>query len=584
MKTVLLREIAHARAGEKIDMLNVGVIAYREEDYHLLTSQLTVEKVLEKYAPISKGTTTRYEFPKIGALNFVFDGILDGGRTRTISYEESGKALASLILTAPMEVPDDFITRSQQVKQQPQPLHSGGTNSKGSTGKKVRLGAAIGWARDRFTHAEDLVANGDINYLCFESMSEVTMSATQVKNVSGTDAIRYDPYLEKRLRPILSRCMQKGIKIISNQGWADPESAAKKVVEIAKSLGIGKIKVAAVSNGIDLSKTIADMNLAFAGEARTSSQLRDDIVSVEVYFGADGILEALKNGADVVITTRIVDSALYLGPLAYEFGWDLENLETSAKGSVVGHLMECGCHISGGYFADPGYKDVPDLANIGNPIAEVTEDRVLLTKTTHTGGMMTTETCKEQLLYEITKPDEYILPNVTVDFSNLAFRQVEKDVVEGTGFRGLKKPEKLKVLVGIREGFMDDEYVLFAGPGAFARAELTKSILTARFEKIGFHPNKLRMDYVGLNSVHREASPPWDYEPWEVILRIAAQADTPEICDVLRQEIDAISMCGPSATGKYGPMNSRIRPIVGMLSTLIPRDAVSEEIDYYQIP
>ena len=164
------------------------------------------------------------------------------------------------------------------------------------------------------------------------------MSATQVKNVSGTDAIRYDPYLEKRLRPILSRCMQKGIKIISNQGWADPVSAAKKVVEIAKSLGIGKIKVAAVSNGIDLSKTIADMNLAFAGEARTSSQLRDDIVSVEVYFGADGILEALKNGADVVITTRIVDSALYLGPLAYEFGWDLENLETSAKGSVVGHL------------------------------------------------------------------------------------------------------------------------------------------------------------------------------------------------------------------------------------------------------
>jgi hypothetical protein len=169
-----------------------------------------------------------------------------------------------------------------------------------------------------------------------------------------------------------------------------------------------------------------------------------------------------------------------------------------------------------------------------------------------------------------------------VDFSDLAFRQIGKDLVEVTGFKGKSKPEKLKVLVGIREGFMNDEYVLFAGPGALARAELTRSILAARFEKIGFHPNKLRMDYVGLNSVHREASPAWDYEPWEVVLRIAAQADTPEICDILRQEIDAISMCGPSATGKYGPMNSRIRPIVGMLSTFIPRDAVCEQVDYYE--
>jgi hypothetical protein len=160
---------------------------------------------------------------------------------------------------------------------------------------------------------------------------------------------------------------------------------------------------------------------------------------------------------------------------------------------------------------------------------------------------------------------------------------VEKDVVAITGFMGRKKPEKLKALVGIREGYMNEEYVQFAGPGAYSRAELAKEILKKRFEIIGFHPTEIRMDYVGLNSVHREATPRWDFEPWEVILRIAMKGDTQEVCDALRQEIDTICMNGPSATGKYGPMNSRIRPVIGMLSALVPRSEVEEKVEYFEI-
>lgn len=449
--------------------------------------------------------------------------------------------------------------------------------------KTVRLGAATGWARDRFTHAPDMIRNGNIDYLCFESMSEITMSATQVKNASSAQAIEYDPYLEKRLRPILKECREKNITIISNQGWMNPPAAAEKVAEIGRELGLTDLKVAAVYNAVDLMAMLVDSDVAFAGDPRTSRQLKDIMVSVEVYFGADGILEALKNGANVVITTRIVDSALYLGPLAYEFGWDLDDPQLAAKGSVIGHLMECASQASGGYFCDPGYKNVPDIEHLGNPIVEVTEDRVRFTKTDTTGGLVTPATLKEQLLYEITDPANYILPNCVVDFTELSFREVGRNLVEATGFKGYPKPEKLKILVGIKEGFMNEEYVQFAGPGAYRRAELAKKILLERFRIIGFKPAEMRMDYVGLNSVHREATPPWSFEPWEVVLRVAAKADTPEMCDLLRQEMDTICMNGPSATGKYGPMSGRIRPVIGMLSALVGRDEVEEKVEYYSV-
>lgn len=451
--------------------------------------------------------------------------------------------------------------------------------------KTVRLGSATGWARDRFNHAQDLVSNGNLNYICFETMSEITMSATLSNNADDKNAILYDPYLEKRLRPILKECVDKGIKIISNAGWADPRGAAEKVAEMAKALGIKKLKIAAVYNTKDkeLQAKISDMGLTFTENGEEVSKYRDKIVSIDAYLGADGILTALKQGANVVITTRIVDSALYLGPLAYEFGWDLENIETTAKGSIVGHLMECGSHLCGGFFADPGYKEVPDLAHLGNPIAEVSEDHVYLTKTSTTGGVMSTETCKEQLVYEITDPSTYILPNVVIDFRQLKFTQAGKDKVEVTGFAGRKKPEKLKVLVGMREGFATEEMVLFAGPDALKRAEMTKGILLERFDIIGFHPKELRINYVGLNAIHREATPPANFEPYEVILRIAAKSDSREECSLLRQEIDPISMNGPTATGKYGSMSGRIRSVIGMYSTLVARDCVDEQIAYYEV-
>lgn len=446
----------------------------------------------------------------------------------------------------------------------------------------MRLGAATSWSRDRFGPAEDLVKRGELQYLCFDSMSEVTMSEAQVKKIENPSIPGYDPYLEDRLSPIIKECKEKGIRIISNQGWLEPVLAAEKILDIAKSRGVNKIKVAAINGGI-LTDKIANMGLRFLETGELIADLRDSIVSAEAYLGAKEIVEALKNGADVVITTRIADACLYLGPLAYEFKWSFEDWDSLARGIVVGHLLECGSQVAGGYFADPEYKDVPDLANLGNPIAQVSEDNICITKLPGTGGAVSTGTCKEQLLYEVQDPRNYLCPDVVVDFTNVRFKSAGKDKVEITGGTGRPRPPTLKVLVGIREGYLAEEMVLFAGPGAMERAELTKSILLYRFQQINLKAKEIRMDYLGINSVHREASPSPSTTLYEVILRVAIKTDSIEEARKLRKEIDPMAVNGPSATGKWSPMGNRVRPIVGLLSTLVPREEVSASVVYREL-
>lgn len=442
--------------------------------------------------------------------------------------------------------------------------------------KRIRLGSATGWARDRFEPALDLVRRGNIDYLCFDAMSEVTMSAAQVQRMEDNSAVPYDPYLRPRLEPILKECKNSGIKIVTNQGWLDPVAAADEVIGIAREQGLGNLKVAAVVGGI-LTDRIADMGLDFVETGEPIAQRRSDIVSAEVYLGAEAIVEALRQGADVVITARVADACIYLGPLAYEFGWSFDDHHLIAKGMIIGHLMECGCQVSGGYFADPGYKDVPDLDSVGNPIADVTEGRVVITKLPNTGGIVSEATCKEQLLYEVQDPARYLCPDVIADLTKVSFREIAENEVEVIiDNAGLPKTPTLKALVGLKEGFMTEEMVLFAGPGAMARAELTKAILLKRFERVALSAEEIRMDYIGINAVHRESSPAPVAEPYEVVLRVAVKTKTRSEAEKLRREIDPLAVNGASGTGKWATSapGSRVRPIVGLNSSLVPRGLV----------
>ena len=447
--------------------------------------------------------------------------------------------------------------------------------------KSITLGAATAWSRDRFEPALDLLTFGDVDYLCFDAMSEVTMSAAQVSKLENPGTPGYDPYLARRMAPILHECKKRGAKIITNSGWLDPVGAAKLVVSLAKDLGLEDLKVAAVSGGM-LTDRIADMDLRFTETGEPIADCRDRIVSAEAYLGAQGIVEGLRQSADVVVTTRVADGCLFLAPMVYEFGWDLDDHDRVAAGMILGHLMECGAQVCGGYFADPGYKDVPRLAEVGNPILEVGEElTAYITKVPGSGGVVSAATCKEQLLYEIEDPAAYYCPDVIADMTKVKFKEVGEDKVQVLIDRaGKPKTDTLKALVGLKEGFMTEEMILFAGPGAMERAKLTESILRDRFEKVALDAEELRMDYVGLNAVHRESSPLPEAQPYEVILRVALKTRSRSEAEKLRMEVDPLAVNGAYGTGKWATSapGSRVRPVIGLYSTLVPRSAVDVRV------
>lgn len=446
--------------------------------------------------------------------------------------------------------------------------------------KVIRLGSATAWSRDRFEPAADLVARGRLNYLCFDSMSEVTMSAAQVARQADASVPPYDPYLRPRLEPILAACKRQGIRIVTNQGWLDPVAAAEEVRAIAREQGLQGLKVAAVGGAV-LGARVAEMGLHFIEGGAPVSDRRADIASAEVYMGAEGIVQALAAGADVVITSRVADACVYLGPLIHEFGWSLDDHHRMAQGMILGHLLECGAQVSGGYFADPGYKEVPGLENLGNPIGEVSESRMVIGKLPGSGGVVSEATCKEQLLYEVGDPANYYCPDCIADLTRVSLKQLGPDQVEViVDAAGKPRSATLKALVGLNEGFMTEEMVIFAGPSALERARMTQDILEKRFAKVELKAEQLRFDYLGINAVHREASPTEGAEPYEVILRVAVKTATRAEAEKIRREVDPLAVNGVYGTGKWATSapGSRVRPIVGLSSCLVPREKLKPEV------
>src|SRR3954453_14711973 len=284
--------------------------------------------------------------------------------------------------------------------------------------KTIRLGAGAGYAGDRIEPAVELAEKGSIQYLVFECLAERTIALAQQAKMRDP-AAGYDPLLAARMTAVLGTCKAKGIKIITNMGAANPLAAAEKTREIARTLGLSGLKIAAVT-GDDVLDAIKAGDYRIEETGGRVNDLGNRIVSANAYLGSGPVVEALAGGADVVITGRIGDPAMFLGPLVHEFGWAMDDWDALGRGTAVGHLLECAGQVTGGYFADPGYKDVESLARLGFPIGEVGEDgSVVITKTPGSGGHVTLATCKEQLLYEVHDPARYYQPDVVADFSEI---------------------------------------------------------------------------------------------------------------------------------------------------------------------
>lgn len=439
--------------------------------------------------------------------------------------------------------------------------------------KTIRIGAGAGYSGDRIEPAVELAEKGRLDYLVFECLAERTIALDQQAKLKDP-AAGYDPLLADRMRAVLPACKANGTRIITNMGAANPIAAAERTRDIARQLGLRGLRVAAVT-GDDVLAAIRAGDYRLEESGSNVRDLGNRIVSANAYLGAEPIVEALAGGANVVITGRVGDPSMFLAALVREFGWAMDDWEALGRGTLVGHLLECAGQITGGYFADPGFKDVTGLARLGFPLAEVKADgTAVVTKVPGSGGQVTLATCKEQMLYEVHDPQNYFQPDVVADFSQVEVTEVGPDRVQVTGGSGKPKTDTLKVSVGYIDSYIGEGQMSYAGPGAVARGRLALEIVRERLELTKVRTSELRFDLIGVDALHGPTLGARG-EPYEVRIRVTGRTDTMAEAVRIGNEVETLYTNGPAGGG--GAFKSA-REVVAVQSVLLPRKLVNTSV------
>jgi hypothetical protein len=435
--------------------------------------------------------------------------------------------------------------------------------------KPFRIGSGAGYSGDRIDPARDLAERGGLDALVFECLAERTIALAQLRRAQDPQ-LGYDPLLRERMQAVLPACVAQGVTIITNMGAANPVAAGEAVLQVARELGLKRLRVAVVT-GDDVLPWMREHDVPLIDSPDSVRSLDGRLVSANAYLGADALLPALQAEADVVVTGRVADPALFLAPLMHRFGWRGDDWPRLGQGIVVGHLLECAAQVSGGYIADPGCMDVPRLDEVGFPLAEVSEDgRAVITKLEGTGGRIDRLTCTAQLLYELEDPARYLQPDVVADFSRVHLKEVGPDRVAVEGASGTARPEQLKVTLGYRDGFIGEGQISYAGPGARARGALALDILEKRLKRLGLDALERRAELIGVNAMHGAALGA-DREPYEVRVRLAVRATSRAQAEKVGQEVEALYLNGP---GGGGGVTQSVREVIAAASALMPREAV----------
>lgn len=442
--------------------------------------------------------------------------------------------------------------------------------------RTIRIGAGAGFAGDRIEPAVELARHGRLDYLVFECLAERTIAIAQQARLADPSK-GYDALLDQRMSAVLAACRENGTRIVTNMGAANPLAAAERVCDIARRLGLAGLKVAAVI-GDDVLEAIRGSGLGLL-EGGTLADLDNRIISANAYIGAASIAEALAAGADVVVTGRAADPALFLGPLIHSFGWPADDWEKLGKGVLAGHLLECAGQITGGYFADPGVKDVAGLARLGFPIGEVSENGdLIVTKLAGTGGAVTTATVKEQLLYEIEDPARYLQPDVVADFSQVRVRSVGPDRIAVEGGGGAARTGLLKVSIGYVDGHVGEGQISYAGTGAVERGRLALEIVRERLALTGVPMTEARFDLIGVDALHGAALSQGS-APYEVRLRVAARTEAAADAVAIGNEVEALYTNGPAGGGG---VSKSVRQVVAIASVLVPESLVQTKLSFFE--
>ena len=446
--------------------------------------------------------------------------------------------------------------------------------------KTLSVGCAAGFSGDRTDSAspvvETLIRRGGPAVLIFETLAERTLALAQLARKNDPDA-GYEPLLDDIVAPVLARCMQHRIRIVSNFGAANPRGAAQRVLKIARDAGCAPPRVAIVVGDDVSSPQHRDALLAALGSTADGIA----IASANAYQGAEPIADALRAGADIVVTGRVADPSLAVGPALAHVGGAADDWDRLGRATMAGHLLECGAQVTGGYYADPGYKDVPDLAHVGFPIAEIDADgHCVMTKADGTGGLLDEHTVKEQLLYEVHDPSAYLTPDVVADISQAEVAQVAKDTVSLRNVRGHRRPATLKVNVFYEHGWLAEGEISYAGHGAERRARLAGNVIRERLRGCG----PIRIDLIGVSSLFGDDAGRWfaaqrPGDATDVRLRVAMNHADKSMAERLTREVTALYTCGPAGGGG---VRTALRKRLGTVSCGLPREVVPAHFEFVE--
>ncbi|WP_340085001.1 acyclic terpene utilization AtuA family protein [Siminovitchia sp. FSL H7-0308] len=446
--------------------------------------------------------------------------------------------------------------------------------------KSIRVGAAQGFYGDSVDGAIANAKYGNVDYLAFDALAELTM-AILAKDKDKNPDMGYTRDLYLFMKALLPYVKKKRFKILTNAGGLNPKGAQAIVLQMAKELGITDLKVAVVTgdNILSDSDPLKEKGVFFQDvetKRPLAKNIQERLLFANAYLGAQPLVEALRQGADIVISGRTTDTAQFLAPLIYEFGWLEDEWDRLASGVFMGHLLECSAQSTGGNFIG-GWQEVEGYETIGYPIAEVNETgEFVISKVEECGGIVNKKTIKEQMLYEIHDPAAYVTPDVVMDVTNVQLEEIVPHKVKVTGVKGKEKPPDLKVVMGYADGFLGQVLIGYCWPDALQKAKLAEQIIYRQMERKKLEFDEIRADYVGYNSLHGPLSHEPEGELNEIYLRMAVKSECKQKADSFFRLFPPLGLNGPPSMSYIG--NIPTRQQIGMWSSLIPRTLIEERV------
>lgn len=444
--------------------------------------------------------------------------------------------------------------------------------------KSVHIAGGLGFYGDSWQPIKASIERGNVQYVASDHLAELTLAILQ-KDRQRDPKLGYTRDLVPMLAELLPLALPKGIKFILNAGGLNPMAAREVLLAALKKFGV-KLRVGVVLGDSVIERLdelqAMGVSLAHMDTGEDIATVRERLLFASAYLGARPLVEALDAGADIILTGRVADAALFLAPMVYEHRWRWDDWDKLAQGIVVGHLLECSGQATGGNFGGD-WRSIPDLANIGYPIAEVWENGdAMITKAPGTGGRVNFDTLREQLLYEVHDPAHYLTPDVDVDMTTLHMEEIGPDQVRITGAAGRPAPETFKIVAGYEDGYMGQATIGYAWPDALAKAQLAAEIVQQHMKQAGLKPEEILIEYPGYNSIHGPLADATHAEDLnEVYVRIAIRCADKRDAEKLGRLLTPLGLSGPPFIGGAGGITPA-RGLLGIWPTLAPRGVIEE--------